>query len=765
MSDKTTQKKSVSKTTSKSENRTDVLLMNLAFRVIKRKPPSLYSGPPYSLAIIGSCLINCGFSVKAFDFNETEVEEYFHILKDILAKYRPKVVGLSCESWSRGSFLNTVRTIRDYSCDIKIVAGGSYATQYYKIMLERNKIDCVVLGEGEITMTEIVKAFFNKENIENIEGLALWKNNEVITTPQRKVLLDLDSLPYPDYSIFDIKNKIKFALAGSKDCLGFDPEKHKMQGRSCSLMRQALSVLSSRGCIGNCIFCPNSLVEKYKLRVHGVDYFVDMLEHFVKTYNLRDFYFIDNCFTFSKKRTLEICRAIIKKRLKIRWAVMTRFDRVDRETLKLMAKAGCIYNSYGLESYHEPMQKIIQKNLDLSVMDKALKMTNEEGIVFSLLVMFGNPGDSELTVRKTLNKIRNVDMDIFESRITTTYPNTKLFNIACENGSIEPDYFENQEYHVPLYTKDFSVKELKTLSSMMQKRTAFIQLSSPCSNKCRPCSVKNKKRSLSLKHLISIAATRSISLAFYGKDPLMDKDFLKIIDLVNTADIGNLTIYSTARLLASKQAVSKLQKYTKDIITKIMVPFFSVVPEKHDAATGIKGSFLQSLEGMRNWQEATAGIYITKEDIPFIEEFVKKYLGVYFSEVEFIFYSGSGWCRNADAKNTPKWSEALPYLKNTIDFVLEKGRASFTGLPECMLLDFKNKGLIADAWRPVDEWIKENGKPVNISRHREKTEKIKPEICKKCFWEPSCEGLWKFYAKKFGFDELAPQPIPSEIQP
>ena len=138
----------------------------------------------------------------------------------------------------------------------------------------------------------------------------------------------------------------------------------------------------------------------------------------------------------------------------------------------------------------------------------------------------------------------------------------------------------------------------------------------------------------------------------------------------------------------------------------------------------------------------------------------KKYLSQDFFGIHFIFYAGSGWDRNVEKADLPKWSKAKPYLEEAMHLVLDNKReVSFSGLPECMLLDFR--GLVVDSWRPFDEEIVMSRlKVINISRNRSLKEKIKPKICSSCFWNNSCEGIWKFYFRKYGFEELMPQKHP-----
>lgn len=751
-------KKTQNRTVSPCRHKTDVLLINLA-RMTQRKGLAFFDiGPPYGLAMIAAVLQAAGFSVKGIDFSETPLKESLFVLENSLKKYRPAIVGISCESWSRGSFFSTIALIKKFLPGVKIVAGGSYASEYYRFLLSRGGVDCIVLGEGEIAMRDVVEAFLGRGGLLKIPGLVLPGGKSSVITDPPVPLLDLDALPYPAYDVFDIKERISTALQGSRDDLGFDPFNNINEGLPCSVIRRGLVLLSARGCVGQCIFCPNSKIEKHKVRLHSVSYFLDMVGFFSKTYHLRDYIFGDNFFTFNRDRTMAVCRGIVERKMKIRWAVATRFDSVDEELLRAMSEAGCVNVGYGLESYSPIVQKGMRKNLDLSRMDEAYRLTHALGMNTELMLMVGNPGDGEKAVRQTLNKVRSLDPGLVYTQIVQIYPNTRIFDIACREGLVSSDYFESASYEVPYYTRDHSESDLKILKRMLQDRIVYLNFSDTCFNKCAGCGHAQESEKMPLKRLISIASSRSRFLAFDGADPLAHPQLLNVLKMVCAAGTNTLQLYTSARLLTLPGVVTRL--CSTNMKMRMMVPFFGTNAEGHDRVSGIKGSFYQSLRGMRLWKDAIAGIYITEKNAPFLEEFVKNCLHKYFMGVEFIFYSGSGWCMKPGHQEIPCWGQIKDHVCGAINFVLKQdGRCSFTGLPECMLLGFK--GLIVDAWRPFDERVSNKGKVFNISRDRA-SEKIKTDVCKKCFWNGACEGLWKFYIDKYGSNEMIAQMDESE---
>lgn len=730
-----------------------VLLTNMAMTAEKKHPDFYDIGPPYSLAVIGATLKQAGIAVKCYDCNITPLNETLQQLQILLKKYRPEIAGIACESWTRASLKPTIEIIRNFSKQIRIIVGGSLASQYFPWILKHGKADCVIIGEGEISMREITQALLQNKPFHNIPGIALYQNNKIVVTKPRLPLMDIDSLPFPAYELFDdLEQRIKHAIRGSKDYLGLNPFTNIINKHPCSVIRTGLVILSTRGCVGKCVFCPNSKIIKNKIRLHSARYFLDMIEYFIKTYNLRDFIFGDNFFTYNKQRTLEICNGIQKRRFSIRWACATRFDHVDAELLTEMKKAGCVNIGYGLESFSPVVQQKMNKNLNLSKIDSAYKMTHNLGINSELMLMVGNPGDSPDAVRKTQGKARVLDPTTAYTQIAQIYPNTKLFDLAVQNNIMDPQYFESEEYTIPYYTAQHSPTNLKLMASMIQNRKVYLNLSYLYNNDYSHIKPQHK---LTAKRLISLASSRSRYLALYGGNNLLNqKDFLNILEMIKQAGINTLYIYiNPAHILPSPEVTQKINNSGLKII--FMFPFFGPNEKQHDAITGQKGSFQQIIQNAQQWKETAAGIYIVKNNANDAYGFLKQHLGKTFSGVNFIFHEGTGWYKKIHRNNLPRWRDIKSALKDAINLCLkDAGEVSFTGLPECMLSEFQ--GLIVDSWRPLDEGILPDGKIRNLSRYRE-TKKIKTQICKSCSWEKSCEGLWKFYAADYGDGDMLSQ--------
>lgn len=186
---------------------------------------------------------------------------------------------------------------------------------------------------------------------------------------------------------------------------------------------------SGRGCPYNCTFCsqantdlmlklPEILFEEIKL-VHkqGV-YFA---------------YFAENEFTINKKRVVKLCELLKNSGIYFKWGCQTRVDLVDDNLLKLMSEAGCIQISYGIESVNPQTQKMIGKNLDLEKTKHMVKITKKYMLV-SLYFIVGLPKETEKTIMKQLDFIKEIKPDYVNLFPIITESGMELYNECLANG-------------------------------------------------------------------------------------------------------------------------------------------------------------------------------------------------------------------------------------------------------------------------------------------------------------------------------------------
>ena len=218
----------------------DVLLIN---------PPNCLPGQvpevmPLGIAYIASYLENEGYAVAAYDCHNKSWSE----VEEILQKAKSRIVGISCLSETRMNVLRIVKLIRQLHADAAIVLGGMHATLMYEQILDNYPVDFVVLGEGEQVFSDLVKNIDNPGAWPTINGLAFKRDGHITVTSDKVNIEDLDALPFPARHHFaDVE------YAGPS---WLKPVK-RLFSKPIDDIKSA-SLIASRGCRHNCIFCCNS---------------------------------------------------------------------------------------------------------------------------------------------------------------------------------------------------------------------------------------------------------------------------------------------------------------------------------------------------------------------------------------------------------------------------------------------------------------------------------------------------------------------------
>lgn len=376
--------------------------------------PALKAGflnPPIGLCYIASSLQKNGYEVFIIDA-ESEDTSLDKLVRDALT-LNPDIIGITATSPVFRSALEISRSFKKLS-SVPIVLGGPHITIMRNQVLEGYpEFDFGVVGEGEETMIELLRAIACGQDLSNVQGLIYRDgSNRVTGTQERTVLRDIDSRPFPARTI--IHNERYTRSVPGKGIV------------------KAAAVMSSRGCPFQCIYCAiKKIPGGNHIRMRSAKNVIDEIEDIVKKLGIRHITFNDDDLTISRSRTMEMCEEIIKRKLDITWEGLTRATLVDRELFQIMRKAGFVRVSFGIESGNPEILKGLNRNVTLEDVEKAIEMAKEAGIVTRGSIMIGLPNDTRKTVHETLNyvcRLKSLDQVIIN--ITTPYPGTVLEEMA-----------------------------------------------------------------------------------------------------------------------------------------------------------------------------------------------------------------------------------------------------------------------------------------------------------------------------------------------
>ena len=381
-------------------------------RVYILHPPTHASAAmfPLGLAMLSSVLRKAGFDVRAVDaaapLKKLGNEEIINDIRD----YDPSFVAVSLTLDLISEKYKLINEIKKQS--YPVVAGGPHVNYLPDEVLNLSDVDLIGIGEGEEVIVEIAEYFQGKKDLNSIDGIAYKKNGENIFTKKRALISDLDSLPYPDYDDFPIRN-----YTGSDD-----PASNRVFWR----------IMGSRGCPYRCYFCTSNQVFGSKYRFCSAKKMFDEMNYLHDKYGAPAIALEDNEPMIDKKRISDLCDLLMKSNSQLRISCRSRIDSADTELLKKMSAAGFNRISFGIESGDAETLKKIRKGYKYEDIINGFKMVSESGfpvINFNNILGFTweTRENIENTIRLNMQVPKNVE---YFATVTTPipYPGSDLYD-------------------------------------------------------------------------------------------------------------------------------------------------------------------------------------------------------------------------------------------------------------------------------------------------------------------------------------------------
>lgn len=396
-------------------------------------------------------------------------------IKKQVEKFKPDVVGITFLSlFDDDIIFDVVSMIKKINPKIKIVVGGVYASTVKGDILKRtDNIDILVIGEGDYTLRELIDSNFKK--LDKIKGIMFKKDGQIVYTEPRPPIEDLDVIPLPSRDLMKYRNYsrlVKYQVLHQKlrlfknyripeisDILWLDNAfeflfnhsarifvniKNIFKKEKDKILKQPMgNILSSRGCPNRCNFCTVHNVWGYKYRMRSAGNILKEIDILVKKYKIKTINFLDDNFTVSKKRTIEICKGIIKRNYKINLnaASGTFLPSLDEETIKIMKKAGFIGLAFGVETGNqETMLNVIGKYQELDKVREVVNICKKQGIKTTGFFIIGIPGETIESMKDTIRFAKETPFDRIELYTCQAFPGSRLYEEAIAKGYLSKEY-------------------------------------------------------------------------------------------------------------------------------------------------------------------------------------------------------------------------------------------------------------------------------------------------------------------------------------
>lgn len=375
-----------------------------------------------------------------------------------LTTQRAELIGITTTTSSFDSVIALCKEIRSALPDVKIVLGGPHVSALPERSLQESMADFVVVGEGEITLLELVRALRDgNENYDAIAGLVYRQEGTGFckATDPRPLIQKLDDLPMPARHLVD----------NSLYC----PPPTKRVAKGANTL-----ISTSRGCPHNCGFCGTKTIWGRTVRMRSAESIVEEILGCVDKYDIRSINFADDFFTAKKQRVVDICNALIKNNIQIPWVCSARAQGLDEDTFRLMKQAGCKEISFGIESGNQELLAHIDKKLNLEEAYQTIKIAQKVGITTLASYVIGYIGETEESIRDTVRFAKRLNTDVATFFVAIPLPGTALSKEAQEKGYLRPDatwldYAPFAETESVLLTPEFPKGRLRELQEQILK--------------------------------------------------------------------------------------------------------------------------------------------------------------------------------------------------------------------------------------------------------------------------------------------------------
>jgi len=382
---------------------------------------------PTGLGYLAKTLTLAGHDVEVLDLNALRLPST-EVSKEI-ESCNYDVVGIGGLITVYSEIKNLARICKEIHPDKLIMAGGSVSTSIPKTLLEKTQVDIACIGEGEITVVEIVNALHNNDPLEKVEGI--WFKNQqgsLVANKSRPFVQDIDTIPFPRYDLFPTD-----IYLGNP--IGYLNLKKWDDGVCDAPVERSINISSSRGCVFHCIYCYHDFMGARHRKRTALN-IIQEIELLLEQYSPKYFHFIDDNFVVSRRNVFEFCSLIVERGLDITWGCAGRVNSMDESLLVAMKESGCRFITYGVESGSQRMLDVMKKDVKVEKVKEVLKLTMKHIGWPSPTFIVGTPGENKATIQETVDFCKELELCPEAIFFMTLYPGTELYRMALETGQL-----------------------------------------------------------------------------------------------------------------------------------------------------------------------------------------------------------------------------------------------------------------------------------------------------------------------------------------
>jgi radical SAM superfamily enzyme YgiQ (UPF0313 family) len=426
------------------------------------RPDAKNKYPPVGLACILTALQKAGIEFELIDMDAHTMS-----IEDLRERLRAEtydICALGCIVTSLRLVTEIASVIRESNPKATIIAGNSVASSIPELLLRNSTVDIAVIGEGDVTIVELLKTIMKDGPLGEVRGIAFLDGDLYVQTQQRKLISDLDSIGFPNWDLFEL-DRYNDGMAK----VTVDESEHSV----------VYPLNAARGCPFQCTFCYH-VFKGERYRRYSVDAVIEELTRLNFKYKATFVQFWDELTFPNISSVANLIARIEKLPFRIGWEAITRADLFRKKDIPLvrrMGAAGCKSIAFSIENASPEILKAMNKKMRIDRVVEHCEALLDGGVTGFTSIIFGYPQETPETIRETLELCERAN--IFPSTgFLQPLPGTPIYDWALQQGYIkdELEYLmqagDRQDFHVNLTrmpTEEFIDIVLSGLQDLAKK--------------------------------------------------------------------------------------------------------------------------------------------------------------------------------------------------------------------------------------------------------------------------------------------------------
>jgi len=403
-----------------------------------------------------------GYTAAVFDTMLADSEED---LRASLEQHKPKYMVIyddtfnyltkMCLTRMREAAFRMGEIAKDFGCTV-IVSGSDSVDHLEKYFL--HKVDYAICGEGEQTLGELLdhlQKIPRTNDLKNICGLAYIVGGKISRTAPRKVLKELDTLPYPAWELIDLNKYRELWL--------------KHHGYF------SMNLVTTRGCPFHCNWCAKPVYGQV-YNTHSPAYITGQITLLKEKYSVDHIWFCDDIFGLKPGWVAQFDEAVNSEKVRTPFKCLSRADLLLKEdNISHLAGAGCESVWMGAESGSQKILDAMDKGTKVEEIYEATRLLKKHGIKTCFFLQFGYTGEAMPEIEATIKMVNDLMPDDIGISVSYPLPGTKFYDRVSSQMKKKHNWELSDDFEM-MFDGTYSTEFYRVLHTRVHKEYRTRQL-------------------------------------------------------------------------------------------------------------------------------------------------------------------------------------------------------------------------------------------------------------------------------------------------